>query len=71
MDEQECVENNKKVMAVPEDFEEGPPDCLRRSSYDDYQGNGDDNTCPSAEKNKYRNYQVDVRGSYWVEVRII
>ena len=70
MNEQERVENNEEVVAVPEDLEEGTPDRLRRSRDDDDQRNGDDDTCPAAEKNKDRDYQVDVGGSNRVEVRI-
>lgn len=70
VNEQERVENNEEVVAVPEDLEEGTPDRLRRSRDDDDQRNGDDDTCPAAEKNKNGDYQVDVGGSNWVEVRI-
>ena len=70
VNEQERVENNEEVVAVPEDLEKGTPDRLRRSRDDDDQRNGDENTRPSAEKNKDRDYQVDVRGSNRVEVRI-
>lgn len=70
VNEQERVENNEEVVAVPEDLEEGTPDRLRRSRDDDDQRNGDDNTCPAAEKTKDGDYQVDLGGSNWVEVRI-
>ena len=70
VNEQERVENNEEVVAVPEDLEEGAPDRLRRGRDDDDQRNGDENTRPAAEKNKDRDDQVDVGGSNRVEVRI-
>lgn len=70
VNEQERVENNEEVVAVPEDLEKRAPDRLRRGRDDDDQRDGDENARPAAEKNKDGDDQVDVRVSNWVEVRI-